>query len=153
MRVTKTHRRLAGGSSLAGFAITAVFGLAAACGAAVAGPPYTPVDAGNPPVCPVGPNAPTASTATLPSGACTSSEGPCNYEATPCPSVKNGTVNGYTCTCASGSWDCEIVNQDGLCSPIPEGGVEDADLFPDAAPGPDGNGYVGPSGPTGPAQP
>ncbi len=129
--------------------------LAGACGSEVSAPPLSVPDAGPSPLCPAGPNSPTAALTNLPSGACAPNGGSCNYEGTPCPSVKNGTVQGYTCECASGAWTCEIVNENGLCSPLPDGGDEtDSSLFPDvgaadAAP----TGSTGPTGPTGPAQP
>ena len=131
--------------------------LVGACGAEVSAPPLQAPDAGPSPLCPSGPNGPRAALTNLPSGACQGSNGSCNYQGTPCPSVKNGTVNGYTCDCTSGTWSCEIVNQSGgFCSPLPDGGyTEDASwLLLDAAPDDAGpSGYTGPSGPTGPSQP
>jgi hypothetical protein len=127
--------------------------LIGACGSVISTPPPPVPDAGPAPICPVGPNGPAAPASELPSGACQSDEGPCDYEATPCPSVLNGTVNGYLCTCQSAVWDCEVVNQQGLCTPISEdGGETDADLFPDVAFF-DDVGTIGPTGPTGPNQP
>jgi hypothetical protein len=83
-------------------------------------------------------------------GACTTNEGPCNYTATPCPSVVNGTVNGYLCTCLAARWTCEVVNQSGLCSPIPEDGGEDGG---GGIVVPLDGGSTGPTGSTGPNQP
>jgi hypothetical protein len=102
------------------------------CGATASVPALVPPDSGSTPVCPAGPNASTAPASALPSGACASNEGPCDYEATPCPSVVNGTVNGYVCVCQSGTWSCNIVNQTGLCAPLPEyeGGIDGA-TFPE----------------------
>ena len=126
--------------------------LVAAC-ASSATPGPAPFDAGGSPFCPAGPTKPTASALALPSGTCQANEGPCDYEATPCPDVLNGAVYGYLCTCDRGAWICNVVSERGLCAPLPgDGGAVGDSGFPvgpfDATPGP-----VGPPGPTGPAQP
>jgi hypothetical protein len=125
--------------------------LIAACGSTSSTPPVPPSEDAAAPVCPAGPNAATAPASELPAGSCYPSEGPCSYRGTPCPSVPTGTVNSYLCTCESGTWDCEIEVQVGLCSQIPEeGGTEDASIYPDAS---FDAAFMVPIGPTGPAQP
>jgi hypothetical protein len=121
--------------------------LALACGSTTSAPAPAVADAGRKPACPVGPAGRTSSPSTLPSGACQANEGPCAYEATPCPDVVNGAVNGYECSCQSGSWSCPIVNQTGMCAPLPtdDGGTVTG---PNTEAGP-----PGPTGSTGPAQP
>ncbi|HEX7665773.1 MAG TPA: hypothetical protein VF407_14705 [Polyangiaceae bacterium] len=54
----------------------------------------------------------------LPSGSCTEGD-TCSQSVTPCCDlVKHGEVDGEICTCASGTWHCEVRYQGGgLCSP------------------------------------
>lgn len=116
-----------------------------ACGSTAT--PSPNLDAGGGGSCPPGPNSATAPSTSLPTGACPANEGPCGYEATPCPQVKNGAIFGYSCRCGDdGKWSCAIVNMHGgLCAPFPDSGPVDGSL------------PIGPlsdsGGATGPAQP
>ena len=144
MRFTRTFPGLLGASILLG-----------ACGTAISNAKGTG-DSGASPACPPGPTGPTDPESALPAGACPENAAPCDYEATPCPGVMNGAVNGYQCSCVSGAWNCQIVNTVGMCSAISFDGGGDADLFPDvfydASPiGP--TGATGATGPTGPLHP
>lgn len=125
--------------------------LIAACGSTASIPPVPAGPDAAAPDCPAGPNSATAPAGEIPMGACSLSEGPCSYRGTPCPSVATGTVYSYLCTCPNGTWNCQIEDQVGFCSPIPdEGGIEDASIYPDVS---FDAASITPIGPTGPAQP
>jgi hypothetical protein len=107
-------------------AIAALFIALAAC-AATTTQSSPSSDAGTPAACPAGPNKATASASLLPIGrACAQNQGPCDYEATPCPEVVNGAVFGYSCVCGDGgTWTCPAVSTRGQCAPLPDGGAGD----------------------------